>query len=253
MEWLVANTIASLLIPPGIVLVLAILGAILSRSRPGLGRSLVVLSLAGLYFLSAPYFADLLVRTLEPASRDPVQVAGGEAIVVLAGGTYYHAPEYGIENTVSASTLERLRYAAHLHRALQKPVLVTGGAPRGEREPEAELMKRALKTDFGIEVKWVEPRSRNTLENARRSREMLKPAGINRIYLVTHAWHMTRAQFAFENAGFAVIPAPTGFRTRYELSVLDFMPSANALRHSSRYFHELLGLGWYHLRSAAGF
>ena len=252
MEWLAANTLASLLIPPGIVLVLAILGAILSRNRPGLGRSLIVFSFLALYFLSTPYFVDILVRQIEPASRDPARVPDGQAIVVLAGGTYYHAPEYGVEDTVSASTLERLRYAAHLYRALRKPILVSGGAPRGERVPEAELMQRSLQNDFGIETKWIEKRSRNTLENARRSREMLKSAGIDRVYLVTHAWHMARAQFAFESAGFAVIPAPTGFRTRFELSVLDFLPSARSMRHSSYFVHELLGLGWYHLRTAVG-
>ena len=29
------------------------------------------------------------------------------------------------------------------------------------------------------------------------SRRMLEGSGINRIYLVTHAWHMARARYAF--------------------------------------------------------
>ena len=81
---------------------------------------------------------------------------------------------------------------------------------------------------------------------------MLSGAGITRIYLVTHAWHMPRAHYAFESVGFSVIPAPTGYTTRPPVSVLDFMPTGQALFNSSWFFHEAIGLGWYHLRIALG-
>ena len=44
--------------------------------------------------------------------------------------------------------------------------------------------------------------------------------------------------------------APTGYVTRFQVTVLDFMPTAQALFNSSRFFHEAIGLGWYHLRIA---
>jgi len=251
MEWLVTNAIVALLLPPGSLLLLAAFGALAARDRPALGRAVVVFSLIALYALSTPYAADGLIRILEPAPLDPARDAGGQAIVVLGGGSYFHAPEYG-GDTVSPYTLERLRYAARLQRKLGKPLLLTGGAPLGEPVPEAELMKRALQDDFGITAKWIEPGSNNSLENARRSRLVLRASGIHRIYLVTHAWHMPRARLAFEHAGFSVIPAPMAFRTRYRLSVLDFLPRAGALAYSSRYFHEVIGLGWYHLRIFIG-
>ena len=53
-------------------------------------------------------------------------------------------------------------------------------------------------------------------------------------------------------AGFSVIAAPTGYTTRRPISLFDFMPSAQALRNSSWFFHEVLGLGWYHLKIALG-
>jgi uncharacterized SAM-binding protein YcdF (DUF218 family) len=77
---------------------------------------------------------------------------------------------------------------------------------------------------------------------------LLKPAGIERVYLVTHAWHMPRARLAFERAGFAVIPAPTGFTTRFELTILDFLPKAEALSDSTRFCHEILSIAWYYVR-----
>jgi uncharacterized SAM-binding protein YcdF (DUF218 family) len=62
---------------------------------------------------------------------------------------------------------------------------------------------------------------------------------------------MPRARLAFEAAGFRVIPAPTGYSTRYRLTVLDFLPNARALRDSALFFHEVLGTLWYRVRLLA--
>jgi uncharacterized SAM-binding protein YcdF (DUF218 family) len=246
-EWLITNAFAALLVPPGSLLLIAAIGALAIRRRPRTGRTLVWLSLVALYALSTPFTAGLLTGLLEPAPRDPLSDASGQAIVVLGGSTYFSAPEYG-EDTVSAATLVRLRYAARLHRATNKPLMVTGGAPQGNAGSEAELMKAVLEREFGVPVKWTERGSNNTLENARLGYQLLGAAGARRIYLVTHAWHVPRAKLAFEHAGFVVIPAPTAYATRYRLTLLDFLPSAGALYDSSRFFHEAIGIGWYHLR-----
>jgi uncharacterized SAM-binding protein YcdF (DUF218 family) len=249
--WLVTNAISAFLVPPGSLLLAAGLGALLGWRWPRAGRVLIGLSLAALYVLATPLAGKTLLAALEPAPRDPLARGDGEAIVVLGGGTYFAAPEYG-GDTVNPATLVRLRYAAHLHRALDRPVLVTGGAPTGSAVPEAVQMKQTLETDFRVPVRWVEPRSINTLENARLSRQLLAASGIRRIYLVTHAWHMPRAQRAFESAGFDVIPAATAYTTRSGPGVLDFLPSADALRESRQFFHEAIGMGWYHLRLLPG-
>ena len=113
-------------------------------------------------------------------------------------------------------------------------------------------MKNVLQHDFRIAVQWIEQGSSNTFENALLSAALLKPAGIQRIYLVTHAWHMRRARIAFEHAGFTVVPAPTGYATRFKLTVLDFLPDARALNDSSVFFREVTGIGWYYLRTLVG-
>jgi uncharacterized SAM-binding protein YcdF (DUF218 family) len=147
-----------------------------------------------------------------------------------------------------------VRYAAHLYRALKKPLLVSGGSHRGNPTTEARLMKEVLQAEFQTPVQWSEESSTNTLENARGSFHVLGPVGIKRIYLVTHAWHMPRARYAFERAGFTVIPAATAYASRSTSpgSALDFVPSAQALLQTSWFFHEVIGLGWYHLRLAVG-
>jgi uncharacterized SAM-binding protein YcdF (DUF218 family) len=247
MEWLVSNAIAALFMPLGIVLIVLLVALLMAWRWPLQAWRPIALAVVLLYALSTPFVAHALLWMLEPSPRDPAADASGQAIVVLGGGTYHQAPEYG-GDTVKARTLQRLRYAARLQRALGKPVLVTGGAPDGGPTPEGQLMKQALEKDFQAPVQWVEQVSNNTLEHGRLVYRLLKPAGVERIYLVTHAWHMPRARLVFERAGFVVIPAPTAFATRHQLTILDFLPKAEALSDSTRFFHELMSITWYYVR-----
>ena len=249
-SWIITNTIAAWLIPPGCLLLLAGWGLLRMRKRPRAGKALAALALAALWALSTPWVSRTLLQALEPEAVDPLRAAPAQAIVVLGGGKYYAAPEYGGADTVSEPTLVRLRYAALLHQLTGKPILVSGGAPEGRPITEAQTMKSVLENEFKTPVTWVEETSNNTLENARASRAILAPLGINRIYVVTHAWHMPRSQWIFAKAGFDVVPAPTKFATRFGLTPRDFMPQADALLDSSYFFHEIIGLAWYRLKSA---
>jgi len=252
--FLLTNTIAGFLIPPGSLLVLLLAALALGRRRPRLAQALVLAACLALYALSIPYVSNSLLQLLEPGPADPLADKTGQAIVVLGAGTYRGAPEYG-GDTVNSLALMRLRYAAHLYRSLKAPLLVSGGAPGGDYTPEAVSMKEVLEREFQVPVTWVEAASASTLENARGSFQVLNAAGIRRIYLVTHAWHMPRSRYAFESAGFDVIPAPTHFVThaaRSRATVLDFVPNASSLQYSAWFFHEVIGIGWYHLRVTTG-
>lgn len=251
MNWLMTNAIAALLLPPGIVIVILLVALVLTWRRPLSAWKPLLLGFVVLYVLSMPFMGRTLLHILEPASANPAANPNGQAIVVLGGGTYFSAPEWG-GDTIKAPVLERLRYAAHLHRALQKPILVTGGMPQGNSIPEARLMREALQRDFQVPVQWSEEASNNTLENARATFLMLNAAGVRNIYLVTQAYHMPRAKLAFTSMGFTVIPAPTGYATRFDLTALDFLPSAGALVDSAKFFHEVIGIVWYYGRILVG-
>ncbi len=248
--WVITNAIAAWLIPPGCLLLLAAWGLLRIRKHPRSGKTLLTLALLGLWAFSTPWVARTLLSVLEPAPADPLQALPAQAIVVLGGGKYHAPPEYGSTDTVDGATLVRLRYAAHLHRLTGKPILVSGGNPDGSPISEAQAMKAVLENEFKTPVVWTEGASANTLENARASFSLLKAQGISRVYLVTHAWHMRRSQYVFTAAGFAVVPAPTAFSTNYGFSLLDCLPRAHALRQSSVFFHEVIGLVWYRLKSA---
>ncbi len=249
MSWFLTNFLSAFLLPPLSLLLIAAPGLWLWHRRPQIARWLLTASITLLWLLSTPYFAEALLHGLEGEPDITAPGKQADAIVVLGGGSYFRAPEYGGKDTVSDATLTRLRYAAELHRETGKPILVTGGAPLGNTLSEAAQMKQVLEQEFNVPVRWAEDASDNTLENARLSRQLLKQDGIERIYLVTHAWHMPRALQTFRSAGFQVVPAPTAYTTRYRTDLLAFVPNAHALSDSRIFMHELIGMCWYQLKS----
>ncbi|MES9936235.1 MAG: YdcF family protein [Sedimenticola sp.] len=252
MEQQVVWFIKSLIIPPGGLVILGLLGLMLSRGF--LGKLLLVITLASLYLLSTPFIARELstsVETVPPLNLARLGSHNPQAIVVLGGGRQLGAPEYSSIETVSASLLERLRYAAWLSKKTALPVIPSGGSGLDEGRPEADMARDILEREFGARVIAVENRSRTTRDNARMTGTLLDKLQIREILLVTHAWHMPRAQAAFRQAGVDVIPAPTGFQRRagFETRPRDWYPGVQSLSVSSRAIHELLGTLWYRLRA----
>ncbi len=184
-----------------------------------------------------------------PAVANTREANGAQAIVVLGGGIARAAPEYGSIDTIQSRTLDRVRYAAWLHRQTGLPLLTSGGRPDAAATlSEAELMKAALEEEFATPVRWVEVDSTNTFENARGSARILREAGITRVYLVTHSAHMRRAVEAFAPTGIVVIPAPINVYTRDPLTYQDFLPSPTGFQTSYSVAHEVIGRVWYAIR-----
>ncbi len=236
----------SLLRPPNSLFWLAVAGLILLRTRRRrAGIVVLAVSVISLYLLSTPLVVAMLLSSLD--RHPPLDPSGtgrpdAQAIVVLSAGKIA-APEYG-RPVVSAMALERLRYGVWLQRQVGRPILLTGVT--------SSLMAEALDTWFGVEARWVEKESRNTHEHAVRCAGLLRDAGIERIYLVTHYWHMPRAVAAFEQIdGLVIVPAPLGFsdgdpRDWYNPRWL--MPGTVNLYAAALALHEWIGRFWYRLR-----
>ncbi len=243
MAW--TRRLKQLILPPAGPLLAALAGLWLHAAGIESGIALATAGLLALYLLSAPWCGRPLLQsldrfpTLDPKS--PAARAAG-AIVILDAGRRTVAPERG-GDTVSLFTLERLATGAGLHQRLGVPVLVSGDGAR-------ELMAEVLDDSFGVPVRWIEGDSRNTHENAVRSARLLLPAGIDRVVLVTHFWHMPRAAAAFRRGGFTVTPAPAGFagKARSENGLMALVPSARVMSSSYLALHEWLGIAWYRIR-----
>ena len=185
----------TLLLPPGVNLVLGACALALLRRWKTLAMTLLIISLVTLYLFSTPAVARPFAGLLEARWRDAMPAPDGAgAIVVLGCNRYANAPERGGQDDVSACTLVRLRRAAELHRQTGLPLLLSGGRVFGERMSEADLMAQALRGSFGVEPRWLETESSTTAQNAAYSAQILLAGGIGRVVLVTHALHMTRAE-----------------------------------------------------------
>lgn len=237
-----------ILMPPVNLVLLGLAGVVLARFRPRIGWGITLASLLGLLVLSMHGVTSPMLSALE---RDlptvPAPDAPPGAIIILAGDSM---ASLSVPNghTVGALTLQRLRTGAELHRRSGLPLLVSGGSVPAQSPTLADLMTVSLRQDFRVDVRWQERRSRDTWENARFSADILLPAGITSVYVVTHAWHMRRALLAFEGTGLRVTAAPTPLLRPIHPSITDFIPSVGSLATAYFAVHEWVGLLWYSWR-----
>ena len=237
--FLLKKTLTALILPPNGSFLLTAVGSAMLGWRPRLGRWFSWTGFLTLLAASLPVVATALVRSLDDgALLDVDRLSGTEAIVILGGGVRRDAVEYD-GDTVGRLTLERVRYGAWVARKTKLPVLVSGGATF-DGSSEADLMKRCLEDEFGVAVRWAEPQSRNTHENAVLSAAILARAGIRRIILVAHSFDMRRAKAEFSDAGIQVIPAATGIPSTEPSHWIDWVPTVSALQLSYWAIYELL-------------
>ena len=241
------RAIETLILPPGGLILLGLLGLLLSRWF--LGKAIIFIALLVVYLLSTSYVSSLLMAGLEryPAlSIAAAKESDAQAIVVLGAGRRIDASEYGTD-TLGSLHLERVRYAAWLARHTGLPVIPSGGAPITEGTPESWLARMTLEDEFRVKVLAVEDASRTTRENAQLTKQLLERLGISRVLLVTHAWHMPRAMGVITEAGIDALPAPTMFRYKIdeESKVSDWLPTAYSMLYSYFALHEYVGRLWY--------
>ncbi|MGH1485202.1 MAG: YdcF family protein [Cellvibrionaceae bacterium] len=253
---MIITLLKTFLLPPALQLLMVIVGLIFWRKKKILASLLFIASFSSLLLLSIPMVSANLFRWLEaPYLTSAVSpdldspAIGAQAIVVLGGGRQRHLPEYE-EDQVSYQSLWRLRYGAHLAKELQLPVIVSGGTVYPyETLSEAEIAAKLLKEDYGVDEVILESNSRDTWQNAQNTSILVKEKGIESLIVVTHAYHMRRAELAFSKAGLTIIPKPTGF---YSVDIDgwidDWLPKASALYLSQIALHEYIGLLFYQLR-----
>ena len=246
---LLHRTIEFLIYPPGNLLLFFLIGILFFR-RSILKPYLWFVAIAQLLLFSTPFVSNGLMHSLEsqyPPQAKLWEKQPAEAIVVLGGGRNDRATEYG-GITVSNAEMERLRYAALLHRETGAPILLTGGDPINSGISEAQLMGQVLQDEFNITARWIEGNSHTTWENAELSDVMLSADNIQSAWLVTHAWHMPRSIHVFANRNVEYFPASHSYGvSAWDKKWMLWMPQASALARSGVALHEWFGLLWYKL------
>lgn len=235
--------VTAMLLPPFNVVILWLLAFILFYlNRKFFASFLAILGIIILYIFSIPYTSQKLGDSLVEANITTIeQYKTAQAIVVLGGGLRDSQELFG-KLATTGIPLERMRYAAYLHKETGLPILVTGSSPNGISE--AKVMADEFEIFFNINTKWLENKAKTTKENAIFSREILEKENIQKIILVTNQWHMKRAEMLFKQQGFDVLPASVGSGDtpeHYKLNFMHFIPQAGAMNSNMLALKEWLG------------
>jgi uncharacterized SAM-binding protein YcdF (DUF218 family) len=241
--------LTSLAMPLVSLLVLALLGLLLAwrnHKKTGLALATGAVLLLGLFSShgAAAWLAHHALPQVAPLNMATLKASRVQAIVILGGGVLPEAPEYG-SSQLNDATVARLRYGAWLARQSGLPTAFSGGVSWAvhstQSVSEAEVAARVMQQEYGMTLRWNESESRDTAGNARLLAPLLRQGGVQRIALVTHAWHMPRAAAAFEKAGLAVTPAPMGYVLAGP-GLLAWLPSPGGLQASHLVLKEWLAL-----------
>ncbi len=220
----------------------------LPRSR---FRRVFRIALALFAIVSTHTFSNALIRRLEDAYSAPPLPIQADVIVVLSGMVNPLAgpgtrPEFlgSLDRILVGEELLRKGTARHL--------LISGGSGLilAKGESEATILGRWL-TERGVPVRHIiiEPKSRNTAENARESAAIIRAAGWKKVVLVTSAFHMPRSVMCFRKAGVEVIPYPVDYyASRVFPGPEALVPGESALETTTVVMKEIVGIAAYWIR-----
>ena len=216
--WLASKLIWAA-IRPETLLLLLLIAAFVAVRRGRLRFANWSLGLATLGFLVIAVFplGQLVMAPLERAfpARPSVSAPGG--IIVLGGGEDTDRAAVWQQPLVNEAGDRFLAGIALARRFPEAQLVFTGG--RGEvlsaGPSGASVAERIFQQAGTPGARLIlEAKSRNTAENARRTRELVDGAGQGPWLLVTSAFHMPRAVATFCGAGWKnVLPWPTDYRT----------------------------------------
>lgn len=217
MFFILSKTVAFPLLPSNILIVCGLAGVVLLMTRwRRLGAWLAGASLVATAMVSFLPVGAFLLSTLE--SRFPPWQGkdAPDGIVVLGGAINpAHSLAYG-SPMVNGDAGRLLAMAKLAHDYPNVRIVYSGGDASllGNGVAEADFVYPLLDS-VGVPRARVmlETQSRNTVENALLTKEMVKPKPGERWLLVTSAFHMPRAVGCFRKAGFVVEAYPSNWQT----------------------------------------
>jgi len=243
--------ISALLYPLGLVVISGLFALIFALMKAkGKSKFMTLISVCILLVSSNPVFSRFLVSKLE--NQFPQQsiekITSHQAIIVLGGGLRLpNGPEQAAQ---LASGSDRYWLAAQLYLAGKAPlVIVTGGnvyerqGIKSEAFYVAEILERWGVPESAI---VIETSSRTTGQNAGNVEPLLREKGIENVLLVTSAIHMPRAYSLFESLPIELTPVVADVLIQPDTSppIFSFLPSADALKATTRALHEYYGI-WF--------
>ncbi len=228
-------------LPLGVAVLLLLIGLWRQKRGP------IFAALAVLYVASIPLVGNRLIGWLESCyPAVPVALVEPADAVVVLGGIFGPPAAAGLLPNLSDS-VDRLEAGIVLQQAGRAPLLVfTGGRIPWEGRVRVEgedARAQAIGRGVPAEKILVTREVVNTADEARAVAHLVREHRWRRVILVTSGWHMPRAAYLFKREGVDCIVFPVDFRRdrQRHLTLLDFLPSADALNDTETTLHEAYG------------
>ncbi len=225
--------------------------------RDRLARGLLFAGVILLALFGNKMVSIALVRPIESTFRPIPELIVGQSAprdlarcryVVVLGSGHSDAPGFSANNQLSSAGLARVVEGVRLFSVLPEAQLVlSGGGEPGYPSHAAVLGRVAAQLRVEPERILRIENVRDTEDEAKALRELIGPAPVA---LVTTAWHLPRATALFRNAGFDVLPCPTGYTARPNpnASWSEYSWSVESLERSTAAVRERIGFVWLLLR-----
>ena len=218
-------------------------------------KLLLLVITIGVYLFSIETVKDMIVQPLEKnyLSITKAQLDEGDCYVVLGGGIYDNAPKSFSTTTgnPSKSALFRIVEGVRLYKKFPKKIIVTGGIVYDGEKSEGSIYKE-LMVDLGVLERdiIIEGKSRTTEENAKFTKDIMREKEYKKAILITSAIHMKRSKYIFEKYGLDVIPAPTGYVSKYkeDYGMESYFPDANNFVDIRSAVWEYIGIIFYKIK-----
>jgi len=231
--FLLAKTIGNMVAPANFLIGLGLLGVILLLTRfATLGRRLMATSLVLLAICGFSPLANFVLYPLEQRFPKWDSSRGDPDGIIVLGGSLDADLSAAHGVTVISGAADRIVSAATLaHRYPNARLVYTGGSPNVLNNDAKEAdYATGLFQGLGIAKSrlTMERLSRNTVENAEFTKDLVKPKPGERWLLVTSAYHMPRSMGLFRKAGFPVEAYPVDWKVGTEEDLLKYYVNANA-------------------------
>ena len=256
--FLLQKFISNILISPGIFIIILFIVFMMSFRKRSIVKAkfLFLMTITAIYLLSIEPIKDMIVEPLEknypPITKTQLEKA--DCYVVLGGGIYDNSPKSLSSSTgsPSKSALFRVIEGVRLYKESPKPIIVTGGIVYDGEKSEGSVYKE-LMVDLGVPSSdiIIEGKSRTTEENAELTKGIMDKNEYKKAVLITSATHMKRSKYIFEKYGAEVIPAPTGYVSRYKESygMESYFPNAINFVDIRSAIWEYIGLIFYKIKN----
>ena len=245
----IASKLLSFLIKPTIWVFILLIGALIFKAKR---RKLLIYTISVFLVFSNEFLADEAARAWEISPKSISSLTHNYKYGIVLGG--YSSYNKAIEHIDFNDSGDRLISAIELYKLGKiDKIIISGGngelINNGMKESE---WSKSFLINMGIDSKDIllENSSKNTMQNAQNTANLIKSDISQTLLLITSANHIKRAKFCFNKNNFTIDCYPTDCTSTDITLSFDylFIPNTDALEKWESLFHEWIGYIVYRIK-----